>query len=117
MSPVDDFLSGLDEDSRASFQHIRALVTEVVPDAQEGTSYGMAALRLRGKPLIGFGAAKHHLSLYPFSTGAVDAVRKRLGGFDVSKGTVRFTAATPLPDEVVSDLVRYRAAEILGPRR
>lgn len=31
--------------------------------------------------------------------------------------TQRFTAATPLPDEVVRAIVRYRSQEIAGPAR
>lgn len=31
---------------------------------------------------------------------------------DAVDGTIRFDAATPLPDEVVLDLVRFRMAEI-----
>ena len=42
----------------------------------------------------------------------VDAVRDRLAASAVSKGTLRFTAGDPLPDDVVADLVRRRVAEI-----
>lgn len=35
-------------------------------------------------------------------------MRERLAGFEVSKGTVRFTADRPLPDDVVKDMVNYR---------
>ena len=44
----------------------------------------------------------------------VDAVAGRLTGFALSKGTIRFTAAEPLPDDVLRDLVRLRQAEIEG---
>ena len=42
----------------------------------------------------------------------VDAVRERLDGFELSKGTIRFTVDNPLPDDVVRDIVRLRAQEI-----
>jgi uncharacterized protein YdhG (YjbR/CyaY superfamily) len=32
----------------------------------------------------------------------------------LSKGTIRFTPDTPLPDDVVEDIVRLRLAEITG---
>jgi uncharacterized protein YdhG (YjbR/CyaY superfamily) len=35
--------------------------------------YGMAALKYRQKPLLGFVAAKHHLSIFPFSPRVADA--------------------------------------------
>ncbi|MFC7484978.1 iron chaperone [Luedemannella flava] len=67
---------------------------------------------INGKPLLGFKAARAHLSVYPFSPQAVAAARAELDGFDLAKGTVRFTAAKPLPDGAVRTLVRARLAEI-----
>ena len=52
--------------------------------------------------------------MFPFSPAAIEAVQDRLEGFDVSKGTVRFTPDRPLPDEVIEELVRQRAREISG---
>jgi len=117
MSAVDDYLGGLDASTRAAFEHIRNLVMDLVPEAEEGTSYGMAALKYKQKPLLAFLAAKHHLSIFPFSSRVVDAVRDRLTAFELSKGTIRFTVAMPLPDEVVRDIVRHRMDEIVGTGR
>jgi uncharacterized protein YdhG (YjbR/CyaY superfamily) len=117
MPAVDDYLSSLDASAREAFEHIRSLVMDMVPEAEQGTSYGMAALRYKHKPLLGFLAAKHHLSIFPFSSRVVEAMRDRLAAFELSKGTIRFTAATPLPDEVVRDIVRHRVEEITGTAR
>ena len=114
MPAVDDYFASLDPLAKAAFAHICQIALKVAPEAEQGVSYGMAALRHKGKPLLGFRAAKEHLSVFPFSPQAVDAVRDRLKGFDFSKGTVRFTAAKPLPDAVVRDLVRHRMNEIDG---
>jgi uncharacterized protein YdhG (YjbR/CyaY superfamily) len=72
------------------------------------------ALLYRGKPLLGFAATKKHLSLYPFSPAAVESVRGRLTGFDISKGTIRFTVERPIPMDAVTELVRMRIREIEG---
>jgi uncharacterized protein YdhG (YjbR/CyaY superfamily) len=114
---VDNYFGGLDTSTRAAFEHIQCLVMDMVPEAEQGMSYGMAALKYKHKPLLGFLAAKHHLSIFPFSSRVVDAVRDRLTAFDLSKGTIRFTVAMPLPDEVVRDIVRCRIEEIVGPAR
>jgi uncharacterized protein YdhG (YjbR/CyaY superfamily) len=110
---VDDYLAGLDDPTRSAFERIRALALVEAPEAVQGTSYGMAALLYRGKPLLGFLAAKHHLSVFPFSSRVVDAVRDRLDTFELSKGTIRFSVDQPLPDDVVRDVVRLRMAEIV----
>ena len=114
MGAVTDYLATLDPDDRAAFARVRDLAVAEAPEATEGTSYGMAALLLGGRPLLGVRAATGHLSVFPFSPQAVAAVAGRLTGFALSKGTIRFTSAEPLPDDVVRDLVRLRRAEIEG---
>ena len=112
MGAVDEFLGTLDPDARAAFERILRVAMEVAPSAEQGASYGIAALKLDGRPLLGFRVAKKHLSVFPFSATAVDAVRGSLEGFDLSKGTVRFTADQPPPDDAVRALVLARVAEI-----
>lgn len=111
---VDDYFKSLEPDRRAAFERIRSLALDIVPDAEQATSYGMAALKYKGKPLLGFAAAKRHLSVFPFSPSVIDEVRDRLSGFELSKGTIRFTVDKPLSDDVIRDVVLLRAAEIAG---
>lgn len=109
---VDAYLATLDGPARSAFERVRDTALTVAPVAEQGKSYGMAALTFRGKPLLGFRAAKAHLSIFPFSGDIVATLRGRLDGFDCSKGTIRFTTRDQLPDEVVADIVRLRVAEI-----
>jgi uncharacterized protein YdhG (YjbR/CyaY superfamily) len=109
---VDDYFAGLDATTRAAFERIRVLVMEIAPEAEQGSSYGMAALMYKGKPLLGFRSAKQHLSIFPFSPAAVDTARAELRDLDLSKGTIRFTAATPVPEQAVRDVVQHRMLEI-----
>jgi uncharacterized protein YdhG (YjbR/CyaY superfamily) len=114
---VDDYFASLEETARLAYERVRDLALAEVPDADQGTSYGMAALKYRGKPLLGFQAARSHLSIFPFSPQAIDTVRGELAGSAVSKGTLRFDPASPLPSDVIRTLVRSRAAEIEGSGR
>jgi uncharacterized protein YdhG (YjbR/CyaY superfamily) len=109
---MDDYLDGLPREQKAALDRVRAVVRGVAPDAAEGKSYGMPAFLLGGRPLLGFRAAKAHLSVFPFSPAAVEAVEDRLEGFSLSKGTVRFTPDNPLPEDVLADLVRARMREL-----
>ena len=112
MSAMDDYLGGLPSAQKDALDRVRAVVGRVAPDAEEGESYGMPAFLYSGRPLLGFRAAKKHLSVFPFSPEAVDAVKDRLEGFDLSKGTIRFSPDSPLPEDVLVDLVRARLQEI-----
>ncbi|MFI9486187.1 iron chaperone [Promicromonospora sp. NPDC052451] len=112
---MDDFtqyIASLDGPARDAVEHVRARALELVPDAEEGTSYGMAALRYRGSPLISARATARHIGLYPFSPPAIEALAPDLAGFSTSKGTVRFTPDRPLPDDVLDRLVLFRRDEI-----
>jgi uncharacterized protein YdhG (YjbR/CyaY superfamily) len=117
MHTVDDYLAGLEEPERRALARVLALALEEVPEAEQGTSYGIPALRYRGKPLIGFQVAAMHLAVYPFSAAAVDAVRDHVPADRLSKGTVRFTVDAPLPEQAIRRLVQARRDEISGPSR
>ena len=112
MGAVDDYFATFDDPDRSAFERARGLALEVAPEAQQGTSYGMAALKAAGRPLLGFRATKSHLSLVPFSAEVVEAVAPRLAEFDLTKGTIRFTADHALPEDVVREIVRLRMQEI-----
>jgi uncharacterized protein YdhG (YjbR/CyaY superfamily) len=94
--------------------HVRQVVLGVEPTAEEGTSYGMPAWRLAGKPLLGLNEAKAHIGVHPFSPEVVEALRPRLDGFKLTKGGVQCTPDHPVPDDVLAEMVRLRRTEILG---
>jgi uncharacterized protein YdhG (YjbR/CyaY superfamily) len=112
MSAMDDYLDGLAAAQKAALARVRAVVKGAAPEAEEGMSYGMPAFLYAGPPLLGFRSAKTHLSVFPFSPAAIEAVKNRLSGFDLSKGTIRFSADNPVPEDVLTDVVRARMQEI-----
>lgn len=113
MGVIEEALGRIGEPDRGCLLHVVELARSAAPDATEGMSYGMPALKLGGKPLFGVAAAARHLSIFPFSPAVVEAVAARLEGYSLSKGTIRFTSEHPVPDEVVKEIVRLRMAEIL----
>ena len=114
MSELSDYLDTLAEPDRTAISTVYARARALVPEAEDGVGYGMPALRYRGKPLLSVRQARDHIGLYPFRPAAIDAVRDDLAGFSLSKGTVRFSAAHPLPEDVLDRLILTRKAEIDG---
>ena len=114
MGELTAYVESLPPPQREVLQRVVDAARRAAPDAEEGRSYGMAALRLAGKPLVGVTAAARHLSLFPFSPAVVEAVAPDLEGYSLSKGTIRFTAERPLPEGVVERVVALRRAEIQG---
>ena len=112
MSSFDEYLATVPDAQKAELERIRQLVRRAVPEAEEATSYGMPAFKYRKRPLLDVRASKNHLSVFPFSPEAIDAARDSLAGFDLSKGTVRFTPDKPIPESALEQLLRHRLSEI-----
>jgi uncharacterized protein YdhG (YjbR/CyaY superfamily) len=112
MESIDDALAGLAQPEHDALLRVIEVARRLAPHAIDGVSYGVPVLKVAGKPLIGVRAAAHHLSIFPFSPAAIDAVRPDLDGFQVSKGTIRFTAARPVPEALIERLVTARLTEI-----
>ena len=94
-----------------SLEKLRKTIKAAAPRAEECISYGPAAFRLNGRPLVAFGATANHCAFYPMSSTTVDAFQVLLKSFETSKGTIRFTPNQPLPTALVKRLVRARMAE------
>jgi uncharacterized protein YdhG (YjbR/CyaY superfamily) len=111
---VDEYLASLPPGQKDALERVRTVVAGALPEAEEGRSYGMPAFLYRGRPLLGFRASKAHLSVFPFSPAAIEGVKHRLEGFDLAKGTIRFSPEHPVPEDVLVELVRLRRREIEG---
>src|SRR5690349_6373038 len=79
MGTVDDYLTTLDPDDGGVIERVYAVAREEVPDAEQGTGYGMPALVYRGKPLLSVKRTRKHIGIYPFSADAVAAVAEAVG--------------------------------------
>jgi uncharacterized protein YdhG (YjbR/CyaY superfamily) len=112
MGNVTDYIAGLDEPARSVLERYRARAVTVVPEAEEGTSYGMAALRYRGRPLISVVSTKLGYSVFPFSSTVVESVIAEFGGFEFTKGGIRFTDTNQLTNKAFDALVAGRRDEI-----
>lgn len=108
---IDEYLAPLSEDQRSALEKLRKTIRAAAPKAEECISYRIPAFRLDGKPLVAFGAARNHCSLYPMSSATIAAHKEDLRDYDTSKGTIRFRPDYPLPAALVRKLVKARIAE------
>ena len=110
--PLSAYLEELEPDVAAVLGAIVARAAVLVPDADEGRTYGMPGLVYRGRPLLSVRQTREHLGYYPFSPAVVDAVAPELPDFSLSKGTVRFSVDQPLPPAIVDRMILARRDEI-----
>ena len=108
---IDDYLAGVDEPKRSTLEQLRRTILDVVPEAEEGLSYGLPAFRVRGKVIAGFAAFKHHLSYLPHSGSVFSALPEEVAPYKRSTGALQFPIDTPLPGSFVERLVRVRLAQ------
>jgi uncharacterized protein YdhG (YjbR/CyaY superfamily) len=114
---IDAVLEALPEQEREALGALRDVIAAAAPEAVEAISYGVPAFKYRGRPLVSFAAARKHLSFFVQSPAVMEAHRDDVAGFDTSKGTIRFTPQKPIPEELVTKLVRARVAETDAARR
>ncbi len=109
---VDDYLAAVPKDRRAALMKLRKTIKVAAPKATEGISYGIAMFKHNGKPLVYFGYWKAHFALYGMGSSFIDAHRAELKAYGLSKGTIRFPTDKPIPDRLVTKIVKARIAEI-----
>ena len=110
---VDAYLAGVDEPKRSTLETLRRSIRAIVPDAEEGISYGMPAFRVGGKVVAGFAAFKNHLAYLPHSGEVLASLGDRLNGYERTSGSLHFAVDEPLPDDLVRRLVDAKLA-VLG---
>ena len=114
---IDSYLGALEEPKRATLAELRDTIVAIVPDAEQGISYGLPAFRLQGKTIAGFAAFKNHLSYLPHSGSVISALAEETAEYEKTKGSLHFPVDEPLPKELVRKLLDTRIAEAFGPGR
>jgi len=110
---VDEYLAALPEDRRGPMGSLRRAVRAAAPDADETIAYNMPAFRTRrGRFLVSYDAFKSHYSLFPFTDEMVATYGEELAPYLAGKGTIRFPADRPIPEDLVTRLVAMRVAEL-----
>jgi len=109
---IDEYLAGVNAEQRIALDKLRKTICTIAPQVEECISYGIPAFRLNGRSLVFFGAWTNHCAFYPGSSTTLKKFRKDLKGFQIAKGTIRFSPDKPLPVALVKKLVRSRIRNI-----
>ena len=114
---IDEYLALARPEQRAVLEKLRKAVHAAAPGAEEYIGYGLVGFKFNRRPLVYFGAWENHCALYAASPAVQKKFQKELKGFEVSKGTIRFTPEKPLSVALVKKLVKARIAENDATRR
>jgi uncharacterized protein YdhG (YjbR/CyaY superfamily) len=112
VGPVTEYLATIDGPDAEALARVFRVAREVVPGTVEGMSYAMPALLYRGRPLVSTLRNKRFLSLYPYSSRIVTAVKDELGGLETTPGSIHYSAADPIPAPALTKIIELRRDEI-----
>jgi uncharacterized protein YdhG (YjbR/CyaY superfamily) len=90
-------------------EKLRSNIRSAAPESEEAISYGIPAFRLKGN-LVHFAAYEKYIGFYPTPSG-IEQFGNELSVYEVSKGTVKFPLDKPIPYDLVSRIVKFRAEE------
>jgi uncharacterized protein YdhG (YjbR/CyaY superfamily) len=105
---IDRYLDALEEPKRTTLARLRQTILDILPDADQGISYGVPAFKVGGKTIAGFAAFKNHLSYLPHSGSVFGQLQDELQGYQTSSGALRFGVDEPLPVSLVEKLIAVR---------
>lgn len=105
---IDEYLEAIDEPKRSTLAQLRTSILEVLPEAEQGMSYGVPAFKVRGRTVAGFAAFKNHLSYLPHSGSVFPELPAELQDFAMSTGALRFDVDKPLSGDLVRRLIEVR---------
>jgi uncharacterized protein YdhG (YjbR/CyaY superfamily) len=110
---VDEYIGTFPKDVQDTLEKIRQTIKKAAPEAEEVISYQLPAFKFHGM-LIYFSAYKDHYSLsFPPPFHVFDVFKNELSPYEISKTTIKFPMDHPIPFELVSEIVKYRAKENL----
>ena len=109
---IDGYLAALDEPKRSTLEDLRRSILEVIPEAEQGISYGMPAFKVGGKVVAGFAAFKNHLSYLPHSGSVLPELGEDVTGYESTKGSLHFAVDEPLPKDLVEKLIAVRLRQL-----
>lgn len=114
---VDEYIAVQPEAAQATLQHVRSIIRQALPGAEEVISYQIPAYKLDGRPVVYFSGWKEHYSLYPASDQLVAALKDEIAHHVAGKGTLRFSLSEPIPVKLIEQISKLRAEEVAHARK
>jgi uncharacterized protein YdhG (YjbR/CyaY superfamily) len=112
---IDQYLDALEGPKRTTLAELRQMILAILPEAEQGISYGVPAFKVRGKTVAGFAAFKNHLSYLPHSGSVFPQLKDELEGYSTSSGALRFSIDRPPPESLVERMIAVRLQQAFPP--
>lgn len=104
---VEEYIALQTDQAQLILTHIRHVIKQTIPDAEEVISYQMPAYKYFGI-VVYFAAFKNHYSLF-FRPRVLVAFKSKIKGFNQTKSAIKFPFSPPLPETLVKEMIIYAA--------
>src|SRR5687768_668108 len=108
---IDQYIASFPKDIQRLLKQMRTTIQKAAPKADEAIKYAIPTFVLNGN-LVHFAAFKNHIGFYP-APGGIEAFKEELSVYEGSKGAVKFPLDKPLPLKLITQIVKFRAAQNL----
>lgn len=114
---VDEYLAALPPEQRAVGEKLRHQILSAAPGVVELIAWGVPQFKVQGQYVAGFAAYQKHVSFAPWGGwgGLID--ESQLAGHEHTAATIHVTPDRPLPDALVTRLVRARIQVNQAPKK
>ena len=107
---VEEYISMYPSETQEQLILIRNIIQKAAPHADEVISYGMPAYKQQNI-LVYFAGNKNHIGFYSTASG-IDNFKEQFTNYKWSKGAVQFPLDQPLPEKLITDIVKFRINEV-----
>lgn len=107
---VEEYIASFDKKAQSLLNQMRKTIKAGAPGAVESVSYGMAAYKYLGRPLVYFAGYENHIGFYATPTGH-EAFKKELSNYKTGKGSVQFPIQEKVPHKLIERIVKFRVKE------
>lgn len=111
----DSYIAAAPEAFRPLLVHLRGLLRDALPDAEEMTAYGMPGFRIGGTVVASYAAFSKQAGLYVLGPAIAEHAEEiAAAGFRASRTGITFTPRRPLPDALVARLAQTSRRSVDG---
>ncbi|HEX5941218.1 MAG TPA: DUF1801 domain-containing protein [Anaerolineales bacterium] len=107
---IDEYIGTFPENVQKIMEQLRATIKEAAPDAGEKISYNMPTFTLNDTYLVYFAGWKNHIAFYGAPRGNTE-FKEDLSAYESGAGTLQFPYDQPMPLDLITKIVKFRAAE------
>ncbi len=117
---VDKYIAAQPAETKHALEELRACIWQAAPGVNELMNYNIPAFALvkggkRDQQIMIAGYAKH-VGFYPHPD-TIEAFADQLSAYKYAKGSIQFPLNKPIPNKLVTEMVKFRLSQVHKPGR